>query len=115
MELDQGQRFNGIDFRRGSKSSWQQSLKETTTKELCLLLVFFFYQQMEDDGFHGNDETRSFILSTLAAQKTSHVGCVLCHQLLPVFDRYPLIDGTFFLTPIQHTKNAISVSTSRLP
>ncbi|KAL7644506.1 UNVERIFIED_CONTAM: hypothetical protein RMT77_005338 [Armadillidium vulgare] len=68
-----------------------------------------YHIKMDDDGFHGNDETRSFILSTLAVQRTSQISCVLCHQSLIVFDRYPLIDGTFFLTPVQHTKNVIPV------
>lgn len=65
---------------------------------------------MEDDGLYGNDDTRSFILSTLSTQRTCRTACVLCHQALLVFDRYPLIDGTFFLTPIQHGRSAIPVS-----
>ncbi|XP_042210809.1 headcase protein-like [Homarus americanus] len=68
-----------------------------------------YHIKMEDDGLHGNDDTRCFILSTLAAQRTSRTACVLCHQALLVFDRYPLLDGTFFLTPIQHAKSAIPV------
>ncbi|XP_045134793.1 headcase protein-like [Portunus trituberculatus] len=68
-----------------------------------------YHIKMEDDGFPGNDDTRCFILSTLAAQRTSRTACVLCHQPLLVFDRYPLLDGTFFLTPIQHAKSAIPV------
>ena len=77
--------------------------------DLGLLLVPVFFQ-MEDDGHHGNDETRCFILSTLSAHRSCRTACVLCHQALIVYDRYPLIDGTFFLTPIQHTKTAIPVS-----
>ena len=76
-----------------------------------LLLSRFPLSQMEDDGYYGNDETRSFILSTLAAQKTCRTACVLCCQPLKVFHRYPLIDGTFFLTSVQHSSTAISVST----
>jgi len=70
---------------------------------VCLL-------QIEDEGNHGNDETRSFILSSLAAQNQSRVNCVLCSDLMLVFDRYPLVDGTFFLSPKQYNKNAVEVN-----
>ena len=35
------------------------------------------------------------------------ISCILCHGTLIVFDRYPLIDGTFFLSPLQHSKSSI--------
>lgn len=66
--------------------------------------------QMEDEGNHGNDDTRCFILSTLASQHISRVPCVLCNVPMLVFDRYPLIDGTFFLSPRQHSKACVEVS-----
>lgn len=66
---------------------------------------------MEDEGNHGNDETRCFILSTLAAHQQNRSACLLCGVSLPVFDRYPLVDGTFFLTPRQHSKACLPVST----
>lgn len=66
--------------------------------------------QIEDEGNHGNDETRLFILSSLAAQHKSRVACVLCEEPMLVFDRYPLVDGTFFLSPKQHAKGCIEVS-----
>lgn len=65
---------------------------------------------MEDEGNHGNDDTRCFILSTLAGQHKSKVTCALCEDTMYVFDRYPLVDGTFFLSPGQHTKDAVEVS-----
>ncbi|KAG8225454.1 hypothetical protein J437_LFUL004455 [Ladona fulva] len=64
---------------------------------------------MEDEGNHGNDETRCFILSTLAAQHMSKVTCLICHTPMPVFDRYPLLDGTFFLSPIRHGSSCLQV------
>ncbi|KAK4881508.1 hypothetical protein RN001_004827, partial [Aquatica leii] len=63
----------------------------------------------EDEGNHGNDDTRCFILSTLASQGRSKVHCVLCEDQMLVFDRYPLVDGTFFLSPRQHAKSCIEV------
>lgn len=65
--------------------------------------------KMEDEGNHGNDETRLFILSSLAAHQKSRVACILCEEAMFVFDRYPLVDGTFFLSPKQHAKGCIEV------
>ncbi|XP_076395281.1 hdc homolog, cell cycle regulator isoform X8 [Megachile rotundata] len=62
-----------------------------------------YHIKMEDEGNHGNDDTRCFILSTLAALQWSRVSCVLCRSPMLVFDRYPLVDGTFFLSPRQHS------------
>ncbi|XP_058791124.1 headcase protein [Phymastichus coffea] len=62
-----------------------------------------YHIKMEDEGNHGNDDTRCFILSTLAALHWSRVSCVLCRATMLVFDRYPLVDGTFFLSPRQHS------------
>ena len=61
--------------------------------------------KVEDEGPHGNDETRSFILTNLSSQKVTVVQCVSCQTQLPVYDKYPLIDGTFFLSPLQYNKN----------
>lgn len=66
--------------------------------------------QMEDEGNHGNDETRLFILSSLAQHHKSRINCVLCEDSMLVFDRYPLVDGTFFLSPKRHTPDCIEVN-----
>lgn len=63
--------------------------------------------KIEDEGKHGNDDTRMFVLSSLAAHKKTHMACILCKEMMMVYDRYPLIDGTFFLSPIQHSKDCI--------
>lgn len=65
---------------------------------------------MEDEGNHGNDETRCFILSTLAGMNRPRVHCILCDDEMLVFDRYPLVDGTFFLSPRKHNHSCIEVS-----
>ena len=64
---------------------------------------------MEDEGNHGNDETRLFILSSLAQSQKSRVNCILCEDAMLVFDRYPLVDGSFFLSPKQHAPGCIEV------
>lgn len=69
---------------------------------------------MEDDGSHGNDDTRVFVLSTLSNHKTGSLPCVLCKCELPVFDRYPLIDGTLFLSPQSYLQQNGSVKDSNL-
>lgn len=65
--------------------------------------------KIEDEGNHGNDETRLFILSSLAQSQMSRVACILCEEAMLVFDRYPLVDGSFFLSPKQHSNGCIEV------
>ena len=68
-----------------------------------------YHIKMEDECSIGNDETRIFILSNLASNKLNKVPCVLCNALMCVYDRYPLINGTFFLSPRQHNRTCIQV------
>lgn len=68
--------------------------------------------QMEDEGNHGNDEIRSFVLSNLTAHHQSRVLCVLCSNPMKVYDQYPLIDGTFFLSPVKHARGSVEVCSS---
>ena len=65
---------------------------------------------MEDEGSYGNDDIRCFILSNLATAKMSKTFCVVCQSAMQIYDRYPLIDGTFFLSPKQYSKACIPVS-----
>ncbi|XP_002733648.1 headcase protein homolog [Saccoglossus kowalevskii] len=65
-----------------------------------------YHIRMEEDV---NDDIRAFILSTLSTYETTYIICTLCGQQLPVFDKYPLIDGTFFLTPQRHTDGCLQV------
>lgn len=58
-----------------------------------------YHIKMEDEGPHGNDETRCFVLSNLSTHQVTHVRCVCCALEMTVYDRYPLIDGSFFLSP----------------
>ncbi|KAK6170435.1 hypothetical protein SNE40_018832 [Patella caerulea] len=68
-----------------------------------------YYIKMEDEGPHGNDDTRSFVLSNLSSHKMTSLKCVLCKDTLPVFDRYPLIDGTLFLSPQAYDEAVVQV------
>lgn len=63
--------------------------------------------KMEDEG--GSDDMRCFILSTLTANRMSRIPCIVCHTQMNVFDRYPLVDGTLFLSPRQHSAGAVQV------
>jgi len=91
---------NGIFSRRQDFSSFNSLPRHKLNS---------YHIKMEDEGNHGNDDTRCFILSTLAALHTSRVACVLCQSPMLVFDRYPLVDGTFFLSPRQHSKCCLEV------
>ena len=68
-----------------------------------------YHIKMEDDTHLESDDIRPFIFSVLNAQNLSSVSCSLCQFRLPVFDRYPLIDGTFYLSPIRHSDGSIRV------
>ena len=67
---------------------------------------------MEDEGSYGNDDIRCFILSNLATARMAHAHCLVCQNAMTIYDRYPLIDGTFFLSPKQYSKACIPVSGS---
>ncbi|XP_054618441.1 headcase protein homolog isoform X1 [Dunckerocampus dactyliophorus] len=62
-----------------------------------------YHVRMEDDAQAGQgEELRRFILSTLSASQRNVVNCALCHRALPVFEQFPLVDGTMFLSPSRH-------------
>lgn len=65
-----------------------------------------YHIKMEDDG---TDDTRNFILSHLVSYKICSLSCVICKSELPVFDRYPLVDGTFFLSPQAYGDGVVQV------
>ena len=67
-----------------------------------------YHIKMEDEGTDA--QARHFVLSNLSTRMASTVCCVLCNRQLPVFDKYPLIDGTFFLTPRQLKPMCLDVS-----
>lgn len=62
-----------------------------------------YHVRMEDDAHAGQgEELRRFILSALSASQRNVVNCALCHRTLPVFEQFPLVDGTLFLSPSRH-------------
>lgn len=72
-------------------------------------LINSYHIKMEDDGYGAGDETRSLVLSSLAFHHTSQVDCVLCASTMSVYDQFPLIDGTFFLSPIKSSDSSLEV------
>ena len=72
-------------------------------------LVNGYHIKMEDDGYAAGDDTRSFVLSSLAFHHTNMISCVLCEDQLSVYDRYPLINGTFYLSPKPPRDNSLEV------
>ncbi|XP_028858415.1 headcase protein homolog [Denticeps clupeoides] len=62
-----------------------------------------YHVRMEDDAHAGQGEDlRRFILSALSASHRNVVNCALCHRALPIFEQFPLVDGTLFLSPSRH-------------
>jgi len=79
------------------------------SKYLPKALTNSYHIKMEDDGYGAGDDTRSFVLTTLASNRVNSVSCVLCSMELKVYDRYPLINGTLFLTPNQANETCMEV------
>ncbi|KAL2081835.1 hypothetical protein ACEWY4_021653 [Coilia grayii] len=62
-----------------------------------------YHVRMEDDIHVGQGEDlRKFILSALSACHRNVVNCALCQRTLPIFEQFPLVDGTLFLSPSRH-------------
>ena len=101
--------FSDKRERRSSGSIFSRRADYSSFNTLPRHKINSYHIKMEDDGNHGNDETRCFILSTLSANKMNRTACVICSGTMIIFDRYPLIDGTFFLSPRQHNKSAVPV------
>ena len=101
--------FNDV-FRHDSGGSiFSRRLDYSSFNVLPKQKINSYHIKMEDECSIGNDETRIFILSNLASNKLNKVPCVLCNALMCVYDRYPLINGTFFLSPRQHNRTCIQV------
>lgn len=64
---------------------------------------------MEEDTANGNDDVRSFVLNHLSSYKMTSLNCVLCKNEMSVFDRYPLVDGTLFLSPQAYDEQVLRV------
>ncbi|XP_053202468.1 headcase protein-like [Panonychus citri] len=91
--------------RRGSGSIFTRRQDYSSFNNLPRHKINSYHIKMEED--HGNDDTRNFILSTLSANRMNRISCIMCHTSMMIFDKYPLIDGTFFLSPTQHSKGAV--------
>lgn len=72
-------------------------------------LINSYHIKMEDDGYGAGDDTRSFVLASLAFHRTSFVDCVLCSSKLTVYDQFPLIDGTFYVSPLKPNGSSLEV------
>ncbi|XP_022082580.1 headcase protein homolog [Acanthaster planci] len=62
-----------------------------------------YHIRMDNEQGPDDDEVRVFVYSALASHGVASMICSMCQNHLPVFDCYPLIDGTFYLTPLNHS------------
>lgn len=72
-------------------------------------LVNSYHIKMEDDGYGAGDDTRSFVLSSLAFHHSSSINCILCSTKMTVYDQFPLIDGSFYLCPLKPSEFSLEV------
>lgn len=61
--------------------------------------------RLEDEGPFGNDETRCFVLSHLSSLCIREMNCVHCSCSMVIYDRFPLVDGTLFVSPFMYDKS----------
>lgn len=66
-----------------------------------------YHIKMEEDD--RTDDTRVYLLSILAQHRTTRIPCCVCHASMTVFDRFPLVEGTMFLSPRQHSPGSVTV------
>ena len=71
-----------------------------------------YHIRLDDDGPHGNDDVRRLLMRRLSAAGVRRFACVSCRCSMPVYDEFPLVDGTFFLSP-RHYGTFTFVSTIR--
>jgi hypothetical protein len=65
--------------------------------------------RLEDEGPFGNDEIRLYVLSHFSSLGIKELPCLLCDMNLIIYDKFPLIDGTLFISPFNYNpKKAIS-------
>ena len=74
-------------------------------------MVNSYHIKMEDDGYAAGDDTRSLVLSCLAFHHKNVVSCILCNGGMEVYDRFPLLNGTFYLSPVQSKATSLEVET----
>jgi hypothetical protein len=60
--------------------------------------------RVEDEGPYGNDETRCFVLSHFSSLNIKEINCLFCDCELVIYDRFPLVDGTLFVSPFMYDK-----------
>ncbi|XP_028295362.1 headcase protein homolog isoform X2 [Gouania willdenowi] len=100
-------RFTPGDVGDGAHAHPVQFLRRLDLSELLTHIprhkLNTYHVRMEDDAQAGQgEELRRFILSALTASQRNMVNCALCHRALPVFEQFPLVDGTLFLSPSRH-------------
>ncbi|VDL65891.1 unnamed protein product [Nippostrongylus brasiliensis] len=78
-----------------------QSLDRASVSYCCIELTQWKYLPPNDCP-QGGDDVRLCLLKTLGAHNQRVVPCVGCHRDMIVYDRYPLVDGVFFLSPVCH-------------
>ncbi|ESN90839.1 hypothetical protein HELRODRAFT_116498 [Helobdella robusta] len=79
-------------------------------KSLPSYMCNSYQVRTDDDGPYGNDETRCFLLTTFSYLTKTTMACVVCRMDMLVYDKYPLINGTFFLSSESYDGCAIELS-----
>ena len=60
------------------------------------------HMRLEDEGPYGNDEIRCYVLSHFSSLGIKATACIVCREPMAVHDRFPLVDGTLFTSPVNY-------------
>ena len=59
------------------------------------------------DGDEGGREISESVHRTLRRANTSHVACLHCRTECQVYENFPIVDGTLFLTPVPRSPQCV--------
>lgn len=107
---------NGNIFFKGRKPETNEVVQQGHFKHRLDLSAFNVLPRYKRNAYNihiedvqQDDETRDFVLSSLTSNRMTALRCVLCKHHLPVFDRFPLVDGTLFLSPLAYDQFVVQV------
>jgi hypothetical protein len=85
-----------------TSSMFQRRTDWSILKKLPVSKQNTIHIRVEDEGPYGNDEIRCFILSHFGSMHVKAINCAFCNTRCVVYDRFPLIDGTLFISPFMY-------------
>ncbi|XP_062511141.1 headcase protein homolog [Corticium candelabrum] len=96
MTASNGRRRSGS----ATKNGFQRRRSAKCLQQLLSPHKINNFQVRMEDETHVTDDVKPIVHETLSYHHTNCIDCLVCGRRLVVFDKFPLLDGTFFLTPV---------------